>query len=292
MVKKVQISHGVRLPQGRAGAERVAVRRPAGKVKQQSPFHGLQRPAPAEVVALHRRLAKVFGERRPGASRRRTSILDTVVGTILSQNTTNINSHRAFEQLKTKFPTWDKVRVARPAAVVSAIKCGGLAPKKTEWIQKICRTIHAEHGKTSLEFLRKMGKEEVHEYLEKFQGVGKKTSAIINLFDIGHPDMAVDTHIFRYAQQLGWLPTAKEIAAQNKKAARNPGLVRWPVVTRDTCYAHLDTIFPDQVKYSMHLILTDTVGGLPVVCGSSSTLSFDGKEVRVDGKRLADVYEK
>merc|ERR1711988_590309 len=102
--------------------------------------------------------------------------------------------------------------------------------------------------------------------------------------------MAVDTHIFRYAQQLGWLPTAKELTAHNRKAAKSPSLARWPVVTRDTCYAHLDAIFPDHVKYSMHLIFTDTQGGLPVVCGAYSTLSFDGRVVRVDGERLADAY--
>src|SRR5215211_4650977 len=31
--------------------------------------------------------------------------LDTLIQTILSQSTTNVNSHRAFESLKLKFPT-------------------------------------------------------------------------------------------------------------------------------------------------------------------------------------------
>ena len=35
---------------------------------------------------------------------------------------------------------------------------------------------------------------------------------------------------------------------------------RWPTVTRDTVYAHVDAIFPDSLKYSMHLILTDIRG--------------------------------
>ena len=66
----------------------------------------------------------------------------------------------------------------------------------------------------------------------------------------------VDTHVFRYAQQLHWAPTAAERAAQN---ARAESKARWPQVTRDTVYAHLNAIVPDDLKYSLHLIMTDTV---------------------------------
>jgi len=209
--------------------------------------------------------------------------LDTVVGTILSQNTTNVNSHRAFQQLKAQFPSWEDVRTARPSDVAAAIKCGGLAPKKTKWIQHILRTVHRERGEASLEYLRRMSKAEVHQDLERFVGIGKKTSAIINLFDVGHPDMAVDTHVFRYALQLGWAPSEAERASHNAKATRSE---RWPQVTRDSVYTHLDAVFPDHLKYSMHLILTDTVGGLPVVCGAGNTLGFSKNRVFVDGVAL------
>mmetsp|Transcript_80144 Transcript_80144/g.154933 ORF Transcript_80144/g.154933 Transcript_80144/m.154933 type:complete len:329 (-) Transcript_80144:359-1345(-) len=247
-----------------------------------SPYATFPRPSASEVVHLHTALARHFGERRSSGNRNKRDILDTVVGTILSQNTTNINSHRAFAQLKAHFPTWDAVRTAKPATVEASIKCGGLAPKKTQWIQHVLKTLHSEKGKTSMEYLRKESKEQVHWELERFPGIGKKTSAIINLFDVGHPDMAVDTHVFRYALQLGWVPTDKERQAHNKKAASKKDM--WPVVTRDSVYAHLDSRFPDRLKYSMHLILTDTVGGLPVVCGASKTLSFDGRNIAIDGQ--------
>jgi len=243
------------------------------------------------VTALHKALAKVFGERRPtkGRSRRR-DILDTVVGTILSQNTTNTNSHAAFTKLKTKFKTWDLVRVAKASAVEAEIRCGGLAPKKTKYIQHICRTLHKERGETSLEYLRKESKESVHNLLERFTGVGKKTVAIINLFDVGHPDMAVDTHVFRYAEQLGWMPSAKQRDTHNARAVS--AKERWPVVTRDTCYAHLDAVFPDRLKYSMHLILTDTLGGLPTVCTARDSLAFEAGAVLVNGRPLREVVRE
>lgn len=276
--QKGGMSHGIKVSQA-------VVSKPAKSKRKnvtRSPFHGFGQPGAKEVRQLHRLLAKQFGERRPGKSKRQ--ILDTVVGTILSQNTTNTNSHRAFSELKKRFPSWDAVRTARPAAVQQAIRCGGLAPKKTRWIQTMLKTLHKERGKTSMEFLRKLDKDSVHAELERFQGVGKKTSAIINLFDCNNPDMAVDTHVFRFALQLGWAPSEKQRARHNK-ASSQP----WPAITRDTVYAHLDANFPDNLKYSMHLILTDTEGGLPVVCGARNQLHFDGRAITVDGKPLKEV---
>jgi len=280
-------SHGIKLR--RKAPQAPSKQQPAVKCQQKipkmasrSPFPGFPRPASADVMRLHKVLARHFGERHPESRRQKRQILDTVVGTILSQNTTNTNSHRAFRQLIEQFRTWDAVRTAKPALVEASIKCGGLAPKKTKWIQKVLRTVHQETGKTSMEYLRAFSKNAVHADLERFEGIGKKTSAIINLFDVGHPDMAVDTHVFRYALQLGWVPSEEERDAHNKRFPHQ----HWRKVTRDTVYEHLDNMFPDNLKYSMHLILTDTVGGLPTVCGAYQNLGFDGRHILVDSEPL------
>ena len=69
-----------------------------------------------------------------------------------------------------------------------------LALRKTKWIQSILKTVHKEpastllsclceeRGKTSMEFLRKMDKQTVHSELERFQGIGKKTSVALPWF--------------------------------------------------------------------------------------------------------------
>lgn len=277
--KSESFSHGIRVKQGKKATPTSKVRNRTTTSK--SPFVGFSNPAPAVVRAFHRKLAQVFGERV--YKKRRGDILATVVGTILSQNTTNTNSHMAFVRLKKAFPTWDKVRQAKASQIEEAIRCGGLAPKKAKWIQTICNAVHEETGSTSMDHLRKMSKAEVHAYLGRFTGIGKKTAAIINLFDIGHPDMAVDTHVFRYAMQLGWVPSDDERARHNKRAGKGE---RWPVVTRDSCYAHIDALMPDDLKFSMHLILTDTEGGLPTVCPASKVVAFDGNHITVDGEKL------
>lgn len=44
-----------------------------------------------------------------GSPSERRTVLDSLLGTILSQNTTDKNSRRAFASLKTAFPTWEQV---------------------------------------------------------------------------------------------------------------------------------------------------------------------------------------
>ena len=87
------------------------------------------RPTEQECRAVHRALAILHpevmervrsvrsGERGPGGGScgRRACVLDSLVGTILSQNTTDTNSHRAFSRLKEALPSWEEVRrVVRP----------------------------------------------------------------------------------------------------------------------------------------------------------------------------------
>jgi len=48
-------------------------------------------------------------EKEKGEVRARKTVLDSLVGTILSQNTTDNNSRRSFDSLKQAFPTWEEV---------------------------------------------------------------------------------------------------------------------------------------------------------------------------------------
>ena len=55
-----------------------------------------------------------------------------------------------------------------------------------------------------------------------------KTLSIVCMFGLGIPDFAVDTHVFRYAQQLGWAPSTPERAAHNARAPS--AAANWPQV--------------------------------------------------------------
>src|SRR5215216_6011090 len=68
--------------------------------------------------------------------------LDVLIQTILSQSTTDVNSHRAFENLKRRFPTWEQARRARLTSIEAAIRTGGLARQKSIRIKKLINEIY------------------------------------------------------------------------------------------------------------------------------------------------------
>jgi endonuclease III len=138
--------------------------------------------------------------------------LGGLIGTILSQHTSDINSERAYHQLTSTFPTWEEVRDAPTNEVANAIRSGGLANIKAPRIQDALLTLaerqHEQGDTKSLsaflyDELTKRTTEEAWQYLRSITGVGPKTAAAVLMFDMGMPFMPVDTHVFRVSKRLG-----------------------------------------------------------------------------------------
>uniref|UniRef100_M4EY92 HhH-GPD domain-containing protein n=2 Tax=Brassica campestris TaxID=3711 RepID=M4EY92_BRACM len=162
------------------------------------------------------------------------SVLDGLVKILLSQNTTEANSQRAFASLKAAFPKWEDVLVAEPNSVENAIRCGGLAPKKTVCIKNILSRLQRERGSLCLEYLRGLTVEEVKTELSHFKGIGPKTVSCVLMFNLQHNDFPVDTHVFEISKALGWVP---------KTADRN------------RTYVHLNHRIPDELKFDLNCLL-------------------------------------
>jgi endonuclease III len=158
------------------------------------------RHARSMVAAICRRLRRTHGRVDPPEQ---WPVLDELVATILSQNTSDKNSDAAFTQLRRRFPDWDAVRRAPAARIATAIRHAGLAQQKAPRIKAILEQIHAEQGKLSLEFLHDMPTEQAVEYLGRFHGVGPKTVACVLLFACRKPVLPVDTHVHRVSGRLG-----------------------------------------------------------------------------------------
>jgi endonuclease III len=129
--------------------------------------------------------------------------LDELVACILSQHTSDINSGRAFDRLKTKYPTWEAAVASPTGELADTIRCGGLADSKAPRIQGVLRAIEAKHGKMELAFLNEMTDADARAYLISLPGVGPKTAAIVLCFAMGRNVLPVDTHVFRVAWRLG-----------------------------------------------------------------------------------------
>ncbi len=162
--------------------------------------------------------------------------LDSLVLTVLSQNTTDANSGRAFEQLRYRFPTWEQVVAARTSQVAAAIRSGGLADIKSGRIRQILRHIQVDHGKLTLDSLRKLPPDEVRSYLLSLPGVGRKTAAVVMLFSLDMPAFPVDTHVLRVSKRLGLIPPKTtmdgahdlfaEVVEPKQMASLHLGLIR------------------------------------------------------------------
>lgn len=167
-----------------------------------------QRSVPGgRVAAETRRLSRIaelledeYGVPRP---RGREDLIGNLVSTVLSQNTTDANSGRAYSRLRERFATWGDVADARTRSIESAIRSGGLARTKAGRIRTILRSIEREEGSLDLSFLRELPTEEVLDYLRGFEGVGAKTAACVALFGLGRDVMPVDTHVHRVIGRLG-----------------------------------------------------------------------------------------
>jgi len=131
-----------------------------------------QQPKPLSVTAICRRLEKAYGPVHPPA---RLPVVDELVATILSQNTSDANSGAAFDQLRRRFGNWDSVRRAPAARIATAIRHAGLANQKAPRIKAILQQIHQQRGRLSLDFLCDLPTGEALDYLRSFQGVGPKT---------------------------------------------------------------------------------------------------------------------
>ncbi|KAI1388166.1 DNA glycosylase [Hypoxylon trugodes] len=221
-----------------------------------SPFPDFPRPTPQECQRAYSALASLHGERqRPekiSAPADRAgcgdspSVLDALVRTILSQNTSNRNSTRAKLDMDEVYGSgdseerWEAIATGGTAKLEKAIARGGLGGVKSRAIINILQQVKERHGTYSLDHLLRLeasgDDEEVMRELISFKGVGPKTASCVLLFCMGRDSFAVDTHVHRITGMLGWRPAT---------------------ASRDETFAHLDVKIPDELKYSLHVLFVE-----------------------------------
>ncbi|KAI4179342.1 MAG: hypothetical protein LQ346_007214 [Caloplaca aetnensis] len=166
---------------------------------------------------------------------------------------------------------WNAVRLSPVERVFKAIHSGGLAANKSKNIKAILDMVYEENqarrarllaakeqdndallpagaknegeaGQAaeiaranddilSLDHLHAMGDQDVFFHMLNYPGIGVKTASCVSLFCLRRPSFAVDTHVFRLCQWLGWVP---------------------PTATRDKTFMHCEVRIPDELKYPLH----------------------------------------
>jgi endonuclease III len=178
-------------------------------------------PSPQKLAAARRsrrRLVDVvlerLGERyeHPTWAGPRLDPVSELVLTILSQNTADANSFRAFTLLRAAYRDWAAVLAAPTDELVEVIRPGGLAPTKAPRIQAVLAEVQdVTNGSWDLSFLNEWPLEQARQWLIDLPGIGRKTAAIVLLFGFGRPALPVDTHVHRVALRLGLLPPKTDV---------------------------------------------------------------------------------
>jgi endonuclease-3 len=154
------------------------------------------------IIAL---LKKEFRGLLPKPSK--SDPLDLLIATILSQNTTDKTSYKAFQNLKNGFKNWDDVMNSPPSKVKKAIKVCGLANQKTKSIQLMLKQMKKKYGELRLDFIKDFDDERIYDELIGYDGVGIKTISCVLAFGLARDVLPVDTHVHRIANRLGLVNT-------------------------------------------------------------------------------------
>jgi endonuclease-3 len=130
----------------------------------------------------------------------------TLVVTIISQNTADTNTERAYKNLTKRFQIAPQILAnAEIRQIEECIRVAGLYQAKAKTIQTASQTILEKFG-GSLNPILALPTHEARKTLMAMPGVGPKTADVVLLFSAGKPTIPVDTHVNRVSRRLGLAP--------------------------------------------------------------------------------------
>lgn len=184
------------------------------------------------VRAIHESLQAEHGRPDPP---RDVDPLVALIGTILSQNTSDTNRDKALENLEAEIGLDPEVihRASRDE-LEAAIQPAGLQGQKARRIHALLDKLATETGGYEVSFLDEMEGEQARDWLTSVPGIGPNTAAVQLCFRFDKPLFPVDTHCHRLAQRLGLVDHG---------------------TSRRAAHRDLDRIVPDELKYSLHRLM-------------------------------------
>ncbi|PKL83859.1 MAG: endonuclease III [Ignavibacteriae bacterium HGW-Ignavibacteriae-3] len=182
---------------------------------------------PALIQKVNQLLIKKFGI--PMRSKKLPDPLDLLIATILSQNTNDNNSYKAFQNLKDRYKSWIDLNSVKRTELAKIIRIAGLANQKSAAIKNLIGELR-KRGPLSLDFITGLDDHSAIEQLINYKGVGVKTASCVLLFAMNRNVCPVDTHVHRTVNRVG-------IVSEK---------------TPDKTYYSLNEKFPDGVAHSFH----------------------------------------
>lgn len=181
-----------------------------------------------KIVLINKLLLRHFG--KPHKAEELPKPIDMLIATILSQNTNDKNSYKAYQNLRNKYPSWEVTNRARRTSIEKEIKIAGLGFQKSTAIKNLLSELNSKIGNYKLDELNNLNDLESIEYLSSFKGIGVKTASCVLLFALGKNICPVDTHVHRTLNKIGIVNTK----------------------TPDKTFFQLNEKFPTRIAHSFH----------------------------------------
>jgi endonuclease-3 len=156
--------------------------------------------------------------------------VDLLIATILSQNTNDKNSYKAYNNLKYSFKSWEEIANLPRVSIEKYIRVAGLGKQKSNAIKKFLTSILKTNGRINLDNLKKLDNEEILSELTHYGGIGTKTASCVLLFSLRRNVCPVDTHVHRTTNRIGLVKT------------KSP----------DKTFALLNSEMPENIAHSFH----------------------------------------
>jgi endonuclease-3 len=132
---------------------------------------------------------------------------ETLIVTVISQNTNDRNTAKAFEKLSKQFRITPEVLAnAEISEIEECLKVAGLYRNKAKTIKQLSKII-LEKFNGDLNTILSLPLPEAREKLLQLPGVGPKTADVVLLFCSRKPTIPVDTHVNRVTKRLGLAPS-------------------------------------------------------------------------------------
>ena len=184
-----------------------------------------------QIQKINFLLIKHFGI--PPRAVKKPDPLDTIIGTILSQNTNDRNSYKAYRNLKNSFKNWDELARLRPVQIEKYIKIAGLGKQKSRAIFELLKALKIRNNEISLDYIKSKNNLDIISELTTHKGIGVKTASCVLLFSLDRNVCPVDTHVHRTLNRIGLVRTSIPV---------------------NTFYEIMDKI-PDGTAHSLHTYL-------------------------------------
>lgn len=146
----------------------------------------------------------------------------TLISTILSSRTRDETTLKAAKRLFSKAKNLEQLSQLEVKSIQELIYPVGFYKKKAKYIKRLAEIIVKKYdGKIS----------STREGLMYLPGVGRKTANLVLNRAFGKPAIAVDTHVHRISNILGWVKT-KTPEATEKELVKILPKKYWPEINR------------------------------------------------------------